>query len=138
MRFYLAHPIVCKDTTRTSELLFERRTGHELINPFYDLERSDIAEIDLGNKDPYDGKLNYDDIVVRDTDGILSSDGLIAVLPYVPTVGTICEIMLARQFNKRIIIVALHPPWRNHPWLLYFADDIVGSFEELQDLLGCA
>ena len=138
MRFYLAHPIVCKDTTRTFELLFERRTGHELVNPFYDLERTDIALIDLGERDPYDGKLDYDEIVVRDTNAILSSDGVIAVLPYVPTIGTICEIMLARQFNKRVIVVALHPPWRKHPWLLYFVDDIVADFEELGELLGCA
>lgn len=159
MRFYLAHPILIRDKVRALELEFEANTGHELINPFYDVDRTDINEIDTGIRKPWHGKLDSFDIVTRDVKAILSSKGVIMVIDGVLSIGTFQEQSIAsfatlikalrkigvkidfaseHLFDKPVYVVCFHKPWLNHPWLKFFSDTIVESFGELEDLLGSA
>jgi len=131
-KFYLAHPILVRKEVREQELKFEAETGIELVNPFYDgWEKKDIEAIDSGKKTVWHQGLKYRRIVENDLHEILKADGLVAFLPFVPTVGTIIELVLAKQFNKEVYIIAEYEPWLSHPWLKYFADVIVSSFDEL-------
>ncbi len=41
MKFYLAHPLKIRHEIRERELEFEKNTGIELINPFYDPKGKD-------------------------------------------------------------------------------------------------
>ncbi len=137
MKLYLAHPILSRDEVRKAEHKFEEETGIELVNPFYDnIERgSDITEIDSGERKPYSHKLDYRAIVESDTAAILDCDGMVAVLTGKPSIGTFMEIMIAKQFNKQVFIVAWYKPFLTHPWLKYFCDAVVSSFEELKIIL---
>jgi hypothetical protein len=50
MKLYLAHPFLDRYEIRLWEDTFEYRTGIELVNPFYDVNREDIDLIDAGKK----------------------------------------------------------------------------------------
>ncbi|MHC4748428.1 MAG: hypothetical protein ACYTFW_01005 [Planctomycetota bacterium] len=130
--FYLAHPILVREYIRNLELEIEvTYPRFNLINPFYDAERTEIKRVDDNpTVNPYD--FPHEWIVVEDTKAILGAKtGLIAYLRSdIPTVGTVCEIMIAKQFNK-IVYAIVDPKWANHPWIRYFTDR---RFESLWDI----
>jgi hypothetical protein len=99
--YYLAHPILSREDIRNKELAFEKRTGIELVNPFYDGEEADvIRDLDAGKftLQEYAAKLNEKglgrDFVKDDLRAIDKYDGVVAVIYRgTPTVGTSMEIM---------------------------------------------
>ncbi len=135
MRLYLAHPILVRKEVREAELKFEEKTGIELVNPFYDGKRYDFRDNNNGKLKEWDMGLDHESLIENDVKLILSTDGLVAVIPLEQTIGVICELMIAKQFNKKVYIVTSHKPWLNHPWLKYVSDVIVSNFEELTDIL---
>ena len=44
--YYLAHPVRSRRSIRSWEIGFEERTGIKLLNPFYDVPRQDIEDLD--------------------------------------------------------------------------------------------
>jgi nucleoside 2-deoxyribosyltransferase len=143
-RLYLAHPILLRREVRAEELLFEERTGIELVNPFYDgAETSAIAPLDSGEIDikEYATRLEHNGLgeqfVKEDLRNIAETDGIVAFIKAkVPTVGTSMEIWEAYKTGKRVYIVT---DFAEHIWLKYVADEsggyMVESLSQLADLL---
>ena len=107
---------------RAWELDFEKRTGVELDNPFYDTDRTDIVAIDQGKESPFGITLDFRGIVHDDLAKIDSSDGLVAFVDKtVPSIGTFMEVWYCGvQSDKPVFIIS--PNWDTHPWLRYVVD----------------
>lgn len=128
MRYYLAHNIEDRHTIRGFENFVEMISDDELYNPFYDSERDDIKEIDAGLKNRFDlTDEEAHEIVECDLKELEKSDGLISVI-YKPSIGTIFEIAQAHKLGKKIIIIT--KPYKNHPFLRVFADEIFETIDE--------
>ena len=140
MKFYLAHSILARKWVRKQELKFEKTTGHELVNPFYDgRERGDIVKVDAGLWSPYDMRLDPDTLVEGDLNAIDECQGILAfVSKKYPSIGTYCEIWYAYAQEKPVYIIS--PDWFTHPWLRYVTNKskgrIVKNFDELCSELG--
>jgi len=136
VRYYLAHPIGTRHDVRAWELEFEKRTGIELGNPFYDnTERDDIKAIDEGRTDPFDARLDSDGIVEGDLKMIDERDGLVAMVSRtIPSIGTFCEVWHTFRTKKPVFIIS--PDWYTHPWLIYVAKHsggfVVKTVEEFE------
>jgi nucleoside 2-deoxyribosyltransferase len=135
IKFYLAHPILRRYEVREKELEFEKSTGIQLINPFYDsYERRDIKRIDSGKIKEWDDKLDYEKIVEKDLDAIDNSDGIVACISKIYSIGTYMELWYGMNKNKPIYVVTRH--CGTHPWIKYVVAKsngvIVKSFEELE------
>lgn len=139
-KLYLAHPIKIRHDIRKMELEFEKNTGIELVNPFYDkkgngAEREDIKQIDNAARTAWSGELPYEEIVENDLFSINDADGIIAwAEKTVGSIGTYMEIWECFKLGKKVFIIS--PDWQNHPWLKYCAiksgGGIFSSFRELE------
>ena len=125
MRLYLAHPIIHRHEVREQELLFERTTDIELINPFYDTDRQDIGPIDAGRQDRYGVSL---DIVENDLRLISECDGLLYVPCGHESIGSAMEIAYAHQQGKPVYIIE-PSELSKHVWLRYHATAIYPAWE---------
>lgn len=125
MRLYLAHPIIHRHEVRKQELLFEKLTGVELLNPFYDTERNDIKLIDDGAADRFGMSL---EIVENDLELIRSSDGLLYVPGGHESIGSAMEIAYAKQFGKPVYIIE-PGELAKHIWLRYHAKEIFPTWD---------
>ena len=139
VRYYLAHPIGTRHDVRKWELAFEKRTGIELGNPFYDTERTDIKAIDEGRMDPFDPNLDSDSIVEGDLKMINERDGTVAMVSRaVPTAGTYYEIWHTFLSKKPVFFIT--PDSGTHPWHIYIAKHsggfIVKTVEEFEQRIG--
>ena len=117
MKLYLAHPVEKRHWIREQELICEKDTKIELINPFYDLIRPEIIEIDKGNIQPMDESLDYISIVNRDLLNIYESDAVIAFIGEEPSIGTTCEIWFAISIGRPVYIIT--EKFGMHPWIRY-------------------
>ncbi len=120
MRFYLAHPFDTRKIVRRMELLIEDVTGIELVNPFYDLDRNDVVQIDTGRAGRYE-KLDYTQLVLQDLEVIESCpDGLVAYIPWdCFQFGTPCECWYAMEQGRPVYIIS--EQHYNHPWIKFIA-----------------
>ena len=116
MSYYLAHPFGTRAEMRQWELAMEVRYDIEIVNPFYDLHRSDVDAIDQGHMQRY--AVIASEIVDRDLEAIRKSDGVIAYIDGSRSYGTIMEIAYAVMFGVRVYIVCTNGEER-HPWLRY-------------------
>jgi len=134
MRLYLAHPFDTRHEVRAVELQIERDIGVELLNPFYDTDRTDVVSIDAGRNERYE-RLNPVQIVERDLELIRNGDGVVA---YVPgncfSVGTVCEMWYSSTHDKPVYVVSADHG--RHPWIQYmvFVSDgeIFQSWDEFK------
>lgn len=117
MRLYLAHPIIHRHEVRKEELLFERITDVDLLNPFYDTDREDIGAIDNGRTDRFGVSL---DIVENDIKLIQECDGLLYVPCGHESVGSAMEIAYAHHYSKPVYIIEAGE-LSKHIWLRYHA-----------------
>ncbi len=117
MRLYLAHPIDLRKQIRKIELDIEEETGIELINPFYDLVRPEIKEIDMGKLKTCDESLDYVQIVNQDLLHIYESDGIVAFIGEHPSIGASMEIWFALSIGRPIYVVS--EKHLMHPWIRY-------------------
>ncbi len=127
MRFYLANPFPSRKEVRAWELSTEEITGIELLNPFYDVERSDVVEIDAGRQAKYN--IDPTEIVTGDLRAILSCDGIVAIINGSLSYGTIMEIVYAHSFGKNVYIICTNGH-EKHPWLRYHAREIFTSLDQ--------
>ena len=117
MKLYLAHPIGERHWIRQKELEIEKETGIELINPFYDLPRPEIVEIDAGKEKPMGESLDYVKIVNSDLLTIYESDGIVAFVGEEPSIGTSMEIWFALSIGRPVYVVT--EKFGMHPWIRY-------------------
>lgn len=127
MKLYLAHPIIHRHEVRQQELLFERTTNIDLINPFYDTDREDIGAIDNGRIDRYGVSL---DIVENDLKLIRESDGLLYVPCGHESIGSAMEIAYAYQFGKPVYVIEASD-LSKHIWLRYHATAVYPTWKAL-------
>lgn len=119
-KLYLAHPFPTRIRIRGWEEDFERRTGIELINPFYDRPRVEMELIDKGLLSPYDLKRHFKKIVEGDLKAIDESDGIVAFHRHgIPAWGTPMEVMYTTFVAKKPVFIVTNKP--GHPWSLYMA-----------------
>ena len=124
---YLANPFISRKKTREWELEFEKVTDVKLINPFYDVERTDILDIDAGRKDRY--SVDPDTIVNHDVGLIKKSDGVMAIVDGSTSIGTPMEMVYAYIDSKKVYLIVTNGE-EDHPWLKYHACRIFTSYEE--------
>lgn len=131
MRLYFAHNFDNRREFREWELEFEKRTGIDLLNPFYDApERADhFARLDDEGQMTRDRleelKLMSHDqcqaIVYTDLARIAFCDGLFTIIKKV-SFGTTCEICHCRASCKPVFVVT--DTYAEHPWLRVYATGI--------------
>jgi hypothetical protein len=126
--YYLAHPIRDRLEIRQWELKVESELELILINPFYDLEREDIKELDAGITRVNDGALNYRELVERDLAAIRKSRGIVAILTQNVTVGSLMEVFYnAYVLGRPTYLIIEKEEFKKHPWLRYVADISSGA-----------
>jgi hypothetical protein len=144
LRAYLAHPAYARHVIREWELAVEDCGEVDLINPFYDNDRSDIHEIDAGERDRYD--LEYRELVDEDLRLVRASDFVLACFTNYErkiikgkleaSYGTPMEAAIAaKAYEMPVHIIATHDI--GHPWLKDFATKIWDNFFEASLALGC-
>lgn len=119
-KLYLAHPFDMRDEVRKWELGFEKRTGIELANPFYDIvKRADLN----GRKDRTVEEAK--ELVMRDLKAIEGSDGLLAFLKQgAVSLGTPMEIQHASHALHRPVYIISSDYWMlHHPWIIAYATE---------------
>ncbi|MBT6819933.1 hypothetical protein HOA55_01110 [archaeon] len=134
--YYLAHPRVQREEVRKWEKGFERRTGIELVNPFYDHEGADKERNDLG-KEKYDLIENPWDIVRGDLSAIADPkcDGVIALIDSKDSWGTPMEMRAAHaEYGKSVYSVVTNGD-HNHPWLRAHSDKVFRTRDALENYL---
>ena len=127
---YLAHPFDTRYEVREWELGFEEATGIELINPFYDIERTDVVEIDESRAGRYE-KLDPEELVRRDLDAIDKGEFVVAFVTGALSYGTIMEIVYAKLFGLPVYIICTNGH-EKHPWLVYHAEKIFTSKQDFR------
>jgi len=131
LRGYLAHPLLNRVTVRKWELNFEKRTGIDLINPFYDIARDDgETDYEAGAKGNYE-HCDHKEIVDRDLAAILGSEFIVAFVTGQRSYGTIMEICYAYSMDKPVFIICENG-YENHPWLVYHSNKIFKSTAEFR------
>lgn len=129
MKLYLAHPLADRLFHRLWETGFEERTGIDLINPFYEVHRDDIAALDAGGM-----KMStpFTKIVLDDLAAIQSTEGIVAVVNKHSSIGTIMEICYTKVMYNMPVYVICTDGRHNHPWLKYHATKIFKSHVQFE------
>jgi len=126
--FYLAHPFDSRKEIRKWELSVEKSLGYTICNPFYDITREDVADIDAGKKGRYD--VNFSKLVERDIKSIKVSNKMINIIDGSFSYGTIQEMVYGKLFGKEVLSVVSNGH-EEHPWLKYHSNKIFKSLDDL-------
>jgi len=132
LKLYLAHNLDTRHEIRKWELYIEKNYNVELVNPFYDLDRDDIADLDAG----ITSRWELDDkrchmIVKRDLDAIDKCKGILAFVT--GSVGTTLEIGYAKATKKKIYVIS--EKFIHHPWIKVYAQGKFATKEEFEEWL---
>ena len=139
MKLYLAHPFNSRIYIREWEKEFEKRTGIELANPFFDnpdrvAKFSETAE--FNEKERKRLVKNFYGIVSGDLKYMQSCDGLLAIVDGNRSIGTLMEIVYNRMFSlisgNRPCYIITTSGEEHHPWLKYHATKIFKNFDEFE------
>ncbi len=117
MRFYLSHPFDERESVRKIELDIEKETGIDLFNPFYDLVRPEVIQIDNGGIRKFDESLDFVKIVNMDLLAIYESDAILTYIANEQTIGTSCEMWFAISIGRPLYLI--NDKFTNHPWIRY-------------------
>ena len=119
MKLYLAHPFTMRKEIREWELFFEKYTGVELLNPFYDVENDDMAKFDEGLAEPRTIETREDgnEIMERDLHSIYWCQGLVGILEYgKESFGTPMEVFYNSHILQRPTYIITKSAI-GHPWV---------------------
>jgi hypothetical protein len=130
MKFYLAHPFDSREIMRKWELKIEKSNNIEIVNPFYDIARKDVDDIDKSRKERYEID-NPQELVERDLYAIHSTQGVIAIIDGSISYGTIMEIYHSFQIGVPVYIICSNGH-HDHPWLRYCAKKIFTNLSEFE------
>ncbi len=129
MKLYLAHPFDSRRDMRLEQEIFEKATGIKLINPFYDIHREDIIAIDEGRAER-SAVCDPVEIVERDVEAIMNSDGILAIINGKQSVGTMMEIVYSCVVFNLPTYIVCSDGQHLHPWLQYHGCGVFESMEE--------
>ena len=120
---------------RKWELEFEKRTGIELINPFYDRKRLDVLNIDAGKVKRYD--VDASTIVDNDTGIIAEPDvtGIVAIIDGSLSYGTIQEMVYSKIINNKPVYSLITNGHDKHPWLMFHSTEVFTKLDQLESYL---
>jgi nucleoside 2-deoxyribosyltransferase len=137
MKIYLAHPFDKRFEIREKELEFESMYHQELINPFYDMNKSGIDETSHDTEKIYQAVFeHYKEVVEGCLEVIDQSDMIIAyVFEDVFSIGTLQEIIYAKLKGKKVYIISRDEKVIKHCWINYFSDGIYPDLFELMNNL---
>jgi len=133
MKLYLAHPFSSRKEIREWELKIEEKTGIEMINPFYDLNRKDVLRIDSGLSEKFED-LNHFEIIQRDVGHIAISDGIVSIINGKPSYGTVQEMVYSKILQKPNYCLVTNG-YEDHPWLKYHSTKIFIKRKDLEKFL---
>ena len=130
---YLAHPFDSREEIREWELGFEKRTNINLLNPFYDCERTDIISIDAGRQERY--QVDPTEIVINDISQISNkgTDGLVAIIDGSLSYGTIQEMVYGNKIYNKPVYSIITNKHEKHPWLNFHSTKVFTSMKEFED-----
>lgn len=138
-RFYLAHPSKSKQSVRKWELEFEKRTGIELINPFFDCN---TKETEMGHleEEKYEILGSESSQLARgDLEGLAdrTTIGGIFVVDDSFTIGTPAEMATTKLMGKLVYTLVTHPEavYQKHPFVMLFSDQIFTTKNSLTHYL---
>lgn len=133
LKLYLAHNLNDRYEIRKIELELEKKYDIELVNPFYDIVRDDIKDLDEGRGNRYQLPMKRCvEVVKRDLNMILRCDGILAIIKS-PSIGTTLEIAYAKQFYRRIYIIS--EKYIDHPWIKVYANRTFRNIDEFENWL---
>jgi nucleoside 2-deoxyribosyltransferase len=133
-KFYLAHPFDSRYKVREWEEKFEKDTGIEFLNPFYEgNDNIGIESPDTGRAERYE-KIDADKLIRMDVEHIKSCDGVVAIIDGSISYGTIQEMVYAKLHGKPVITVVSNGH-QDHPWIRHHSKIIVKSLEEVGDAI---
>jgi len=142
MKFYLAHPFELRREVRSIELWIEMTTDAVLVNPFYDLQREDMAAMD----DPTTSRearsraiSDFKALVYRDLNTLDYCDAVVCVIQTgTESIGTICEAWEACILEIPTYFIC-DAKAAVHPWVRFMADKtggkIFSNWQEFHDFL---
>jgi len=133
LKLYLAHNLDTRHEIRKWELYIEKNYNIELVNPFYDNKRNDIADLDAGKITRW--QLNdkrCHALVKRDLKAVDDCEGILAFVTH-GVIGTMLEIGHARATRKKIFIIS--KDYIMHPWVRVYADYRFATKEEFEEWL---
>lgn len=143
-KLYLAHPFDTRHRIREWELWIEEKTGIEIVNPFFDVERNDKELIDSEGatlESEYTRERRYgitdaqaSAIVNRDVAQIAKCDGIIAIVDGSLSYGTIQEMVYAKALGKFCLSMISNGQAR-HPWLRHHSTVVFESLAWLSIIL---
>jgi len=132
LKLYLAHNLDTRHEIRKWELRIEKNHKIKLLNPFYDIVRNDVVDLDSGKVTRW--QLNdkrCHALVKRDLKAIDKCEGILAFVT--GSVGTTLEIGYAKATNKKIYIIS--KDYIMHPWIRVYADLRFATKEEFEEWL---
>ena len=130
--YYLAHPLASRHEVRKWELSFETRAGIQLLNPFYDVHRPDIEDLDSNIQNPR--VKDYIRIVEDDLGLLRSQEGLLCFLDNNPTIGVYQE-MVYGFLDKKIVHTIVREQLMTHTWINYHSKKMFRSLEEFEEFV---
>lgn len=135
--YYLAHPLNMRYEIREWELDFERRTGINLQNPFYDIlgqEREDVKRIDSGDLKARTVRTKADGvkIVRNDLRLIFNQEGLVAICEKgQESMGTPMEVFFNAFVLKRPTYI-VSQTLNGHPWLMGLGTKVFNTLPDFE------
>ncbi len=135
--YYLAHPTKSSKEIRKWELKIEDKFNISLVNPFFEGQYPEKLEIEKIYKESGYNKITKEQaewIVINDIELIKNSYGVIAIIDGNISYGTIIEIRIAHENNKRIFLICTNGQ-ENHAWLKFHATKIFTSFREFENYI---
>ena len=130
---YLAHPYDFRHGIRDWELYFEEKTGIQLINPFYELFPEETFKRDKGILDRY-AQTDPHELVKKEVQTIKLSDGIVSVVCGGNSIGTLMEMVYAKNFKKEVYSIVMTGQ-EKHPWLSVHSSKIFTNFQDFEGFI---
>ena len=130
IKLYLAHSYEDRFKVRKIEESLEKQYNIELHNPFYDVERDEMKELDKVGKtreEAYKSVMpawtieKCNEIVSRDLDAIQKCDGILTFITPSIAIGTPMEIFFCAYCLGLPVYIITETQY-NHPWLRAMID----------------
>lgn len=117
--YYLAHPFGSrKRILKWQKELEKQFLNISFVNPFL----INVYE---------DGKCGVKKLVETDISLIRQTDGTIAIVDGMPSIGTLMKIAYAYKFKKPIYTIAETEYAQKHPWIIYHSTKIFPTILDL-------
>lgn len=134
-QYYLAHQLKHRHKVLEIQKYLEYYLGITLINPFYDIERKEIQDMDNGIINRFDIPMKRCiEIINDDLEKVRSSDGIVCILMDIETLGSYMEIFYASYvLGLPVYLISPNKKLRNHVWIKVMCYKIFSSVKQFED-----